>query len=193
MNIGFDFDKVLINYPPIIPYKLIDFFYKGRLVFEKNTKGKNLTYRFPGSFEQKIRVISHYPILRRPISKNIDALKQISKNKKNNTYLISSRYKFLEKKTSSLVKKAKLQNYFNGIYFNYKNMQPHLFKENIIRKLKIDIYIDDDLDLALYLAKRNPKLTIYWIKDRKVSIKLPKNITPIKDLTELKNKYLDYE
>lgn len=192
MNIGFDFDKVLINYPPFIPYKLIDFLYKGRFVFEKDVKEKDLKYRFPGILEQKIRVISHYPMLRRPISKNIDVLKQISKNKKNNTYLISSRYKFLEKRTSLLVKKAQLYKYFNDIYFNYNNIQPHIFKENTIRKLKIDIYIDDDLDLALYLAKRNPKLTLYWIKDREINAKLPKNITPIKDLSELQNKYLNH-
>lgn len=189
--IGFDFDKVFIDYPPFIPYSIVDFLYKGTSVFRKNrTKDTFLSYRFPGILEQKVRILSHYPLFRHAIKENIDVLKKISNKKNGKTYLVSSRFSFLKKKTDAILKKYNLDNYFNGIYFNYENQQPHLFKEETIQKLKIDTYIDDDFDLSLYLSKKIPKLKIYWITDgRSKETKLPTNITAIKNLRELE-KYL---
>ncbi|MEN9407220.1 MAG: hypothetical protein RLZZ455_436, partial [Candidatus Parcubacteria bacterium] len=62
MNIGFDLDKVLVNYPPLIPDGLIDRLYK------KKIKGE-LVYRFPSKPEQRIRKISHLSFLRPKIKK----------------------------------------------------------------------------------------------------------------------------
>lgn len=82
--------------------------------------------------------------------------------------------------------KHKFEKYFDGVYFNFQNSQPHLFKEKTIKKLKIDTYIDDDLDLAIYLSKKIPTLKIYWLRDgRKKEGPLPKNIIAITDLKEL--------
>lgn len=191
MTIGFDFDKVFIDYPPFIPYVLVDYLYKGSLVFRKNrTKNVVLHYRFPGPFEQKVRILSHYPLFRHVIKKNIESLKRISANKSYKTYLVSSRFGFLKARTTTILKQNKLENYFDGIYFNFENKQPHLFKEETIKKLKIDAYIDDDLDLALYLSKKIPHLKIYWLKDgRKREGPLPTNITAISTLKELE-KYI---
>ena len=193
MTLGFDFDKVFIDYPPFIPYVFVDYLYKGSLVFRKNrTKDIVLHYRFPGPFEQKVRILSHYPIFRHVIKKNIESLKRISGNKNYKTYLVSSRFGFLKNRTTTLLKKNKLENYFDGVYFNFENKQPHLFKEETIKKLKIDTYIDDDLDLALYLSKKIPTLKIYWLKDgRKKEGPLPKNITAISTLKELE-KYIGH-
>lgn len=191
MIIGFDFDKVFIDYPPFIPYSIVDFLYKGSSVFIKNkTGGIALHYRFPGFFEQKIRILSHYSLFRPAIQKNIDVLRKISSKKSGKTYLVSSRFSFLKKRTDAILQKYNLNSYFDGIYFNYENQQPHLFKEETIRKLKIDTYIDDDLDLSLYLSKKFPKLKIYWVTDgRNKEVELPENISAIKNLEELK-KYL---
>lgn len=191
MTIGFDFDKVFIDYPPFIPYFLIDYLYKGSLVFRKNrTKDIILHYRTPGSLEQKIRVLSHYPIFRRAIKENVGTLKKMAAKNKYKIYLVSSRFGFLEKRTENLMKKYGLNNYFSGVYFNFKNNQPHIFKEETIKKLKIDTYIDDDLDLAIYLSKKIPTLKIYWLKDgRKKEGPLPKNVIAISNLKELE-KYI---
>ena len=193
MIVGFDFDKVFINYPPFVPYTLIDLLYKGRSYFLKNL-GKNhlMHYRFPGEFEQQIRIASHHPILRPVITSNIEVLRKISSNKKNKTYLVSSRFGFLERRTQEILKKYDLERYFDGVYFNYKNNQPHLFKEQTINKLKIDTYIDDDLHVALYLSKKIPKLTIYWLNDEKIKPDyLPKNVISIKNLNGLDKKFLN--
>ena len=87
----------------------------------------------------------------------------------------------------TLIDTYRLRKYFEGIFFNYKNQQPHLFKEQTIKSLKIDTYVDDDLDLSVYLSKRMPSLTIFWIKSGNATIKIPANIIPIKDLGELRN------
>lgn len=191
MVIGFDFDKVFINYPPLVPYRLIDFLYKGKAVFKRSSDAKtNLHYRIPGNFEKQLRILSHYPIFRPPISSNIRVLKSISGSKKYKTYLVSSRFSFLRKRTNVILEKYKLKKYFDEIYFNYKDEQPHLFKEKTIKKLGIDTYVDDDYHLSIYLANKLPNLTIYWITNKEnVNAALPKNVTPIKNLLEL-NKIL---
>ena len=187
MIVGFDFDKVFINYPPILPYGLVDYLYKGSTVFRKNkSKNIDLHYRFPGTLEQKIRILSHYPLFRKPLKENVAALEKLTKNKKCKVYLVSSRFGFLKGRTDAILKKYKLDTYFDGIYFNYENQQPHLFKEQTIRKLKIETYIDDDLDLSLYLSKKIPTLSIYWVRDgRKPDAELPNNVKAIKNLTAL--------
>jgi hypothetical protein len=187
MNVGFDFDKVFIDYPPFIPYFLIDFLYKVRAVFRKSSKNFVPHYRIPGPFEQNVRILSHHPIFRHQISKNVDFLKAISSDKKIKKYLVSSRFSFLKNRTDGVLKKYQLKKYFDGIYFNYENKQPHLFKEETIKKLKIDTYIDDDIQLSVFLAQRNPRLTIFWVSDgRKTDIKLPKNVIKINNLQEVK-------
>lgn len=191
MIIGFDFDKVFINYPPLVPSVLIDFLYKGKSYFRKRKNIDELYYRFPGKFEQQLRIFSHAPILRHPIAKNIKALEKISKTQNCKTFLVSSRFGFLKERTEKLMKSEDLSKYFTGIYFNYNNLQPHKFKEQQIRKLKIDIYIDDDLDLAIYLSKKIPTLKLYWIHNgNNKSRKIPQNIIAIKNLQEFVEKYL---
>lgn len=188
MILGFDFDKVFIDYPPFLPYSFVEYLYKGSLVFRKNrTKNIVLHYRYPGTIERQIRILSHYPLFRHLNKENVEALKKIANEKKYKTYLVSSRFGFLKNRTDTLLRKYGLNIYFDGIHFNYENEQPHIFKERTIRKLKIDTYVDDDLDLALYLSKKNPKLKIYWIRDRrKKECPLPKNVLSIKDIKELR-------
>lgn len=187
MRIGFDFDKVFIDYPPLLPPQIIDFLYKGGSYFKKtNTKNFSPKYRYPGKIEQKLRIFSHYPFLRKPIQENVKALQKIAGSKRNNTYLISSRFSFLKKSTNNIMEKYKLNKYFKEIYFNFDDQQPHLFKEKIIKDLKIEKYVDDDLHLSLYLASKFPHLEIYWITDQfSADIKLPKNVKPIRSLKEL--------
>lgn len=189
MIIGFDFDKVFINYPPLIPDRLVDILYKGR--FFKKPKKNQLSYKFPGMLEKQIRIFSHNHYFRTPIKANISALRKISNKKNIDTYLVSSRYGFLRKQTTDILKRYGLEEYFKNVYFNFEDKQPHLFKEELINKLKIEKYIDDDLDLAIFLAKRIPKIDVYWLKGKnKLDRNIPKNLVPIKDVNEFIEKYL---
>lgn len=182
MNIGIDLDNVLISYPPFIPDKLIDKLYK------KKSNGV-LVYKIPSFPEQVFRKATHISFLRPPIKKNLEFIKSIPKDK-NKLYLISSRFKFLKKNTERLTKKYGLDKIFDGLYFNYDNEQPHLFKDRIIKQLGIDIYIDDDIHLLKYAAKQNKKTMFFWLNHYSKTNKkdtLTRNIFSVSDLTDIFN------
>lgn len=178
MNIGFDLDKVLIDYPPFVPGRIIDRIYK------KKSNG-TLSYRIPKKPEQILRLASHHPYLRKPISENLSFVKDLASQKNNNKfYLISSRFGFLQKITEQLVKKQELHEIFDELYFNFHNLQPHLFKEGILKKIKLQKYVDDDLLLLKYLADKNPKTSFYWLNS-KVSLPISTNIQAITKLSQI--------
>ena len=180
MNIGFDLDKVLIDYPPFVSPKIIDRLYK------KKDNGV-LIYKIPGYPEQVIRRLSHLSILRPPIKKNMNFLKSISKEK-NKLYLISSRFNFLKSRTAKLVKRHGLDKVFDATYFNFKNDQPHIFKNGIIKKLKLDIYVDDDLSLLKHVAANNLKTKFFWLNDLGLDKKISKNISAISNIESMLQK-----
>ncbi len=177
MKIGFDLDKVFIDSPPLIPPGLLEKYYK------KRDNGV-LLYRIPAYPEQIFRKALHLPFLRPSIKENVDFLKHISK-KENKLYLISSRYKFLEKETNRLIKKHQLAGLFDGMYFNYNNMQPHFFKDAVLKTLRLDRYIDDDLSLLKHVAKNNPQTKFFWLNHTKEQQPLSNNIVAITKLPEI--------
>lgn len=178
MKIGFDLDKVFINTPPFIPNTVITKFYKQR-------DNGILLYRIPKRPEQLFRKAMHIPLLRPAMKKNLVFLRALAKEKRHQLYLISSRFKFLEPETKLLVKKYELDKIFDKLYFNYDNEQPHEFKNKMLQKLNLDIFVDDDLSLIRYVAKDNPKTTFFWFDEHAKTDKLKENIVAISDLGEM--------
>lgn len=156
MNIAFDLDRIFINYPPLVPPPVIDWFYK-------NHRG-GLSYNIPRSYPSKfLRRLTHVSVLRPQIRNNIAFLRYFAQQSPSHTLLlISSRYQFLEKLTRKLLDKNGMSNLFSNIYLNTKDEQPHLFKEKIIKSRSIDLFIDDDLLLLKYLQKTCPKTKLIW-------------------------------
>ena len=177
MNIGFDFDKIFIDYPFFIPDFIIDKFYKKK-------KNGNLFYRIPKRPEQLLRLLIHQPIFRQPIKKNIDFMKTLAAKNTHNYYLISGRFGFLKDKTLALIKKHRIEKLFKDLYFNFENNQTHLFKHQLIQKLKIDRYVDDDFSLLTFLAKKNPKSKFFWLTKNQTK-SITKNLAAIRNLSEI--------
>lgn len=177
MNIGFDLDKIFINFPPLVPSKIIDLLNK-----EKTDNG--LKYRIPSKIEQKIRIISHHPFFRSPIVKNLNYIMNPNLANKNKYFLISSRFSFLKDRTDNLIKRHNLDEIFSAMYFNDENKQPHQFKNEIIKKLNLNIFVDDDLQLLEFLVDNNPKTKFYWLNN-KISKPLKKNLFAIKHISEV--------
>ncbi len=177
MNIGFDLDKVFIDYPFFLPDFIIDRLYK------KKANGQ-LIYRIPNKPEQMLRLLIHHPFLRQPIKENVEFMKDLASKNTHKHYLISSRLGFLKEKTLHLVKKHQLNKLFEDLYFNFENKQAHIFKNEIIQKLKIDMYVDDDLHLLKYLAQNNAKTKFFWL-NKKIKKNLGKNLFAIKTLPEM--------
>jgi hypothetical protein len=144
MVIGFDLDKVFIDYPPLVPAFVIDWLYKNH--------NHKLSYRIPTHpLEIFIRNLSHIDFLRPPIQANIAFLKSLHNTHQHSLHLISSRYNFLVPQTEKLLKKYGIYDCFTSINLNTQNEQAHLFKLRILRHLQADVFIDDDLQLLDYL------------------------------------------
>lgn len=155
IKIAFDLDGVIIDKPPLIPKKLIERLFRGG-----NHNG--LHYRYPRSkLEQRIRKISHYYLFRPPIGKNIKFIKSLASENKYDLYIISGRFSFLKKETNIWLEKRKIKDLFRKIYINLDDEQPHLFKEQVLRELKPNVFIDDDWLLADYLAEKISPCKIY--------------------------------
>src|SRR5207248_3124815 len=118
------------------------------------------------------------------IRENMKFLKSISK-KDNKLYLISSRFKFLEKRTEKLIKKYGLDKIFDEMYFNFENQQPHIFKDQIIKKLSLDVYVDDDLSLIRHVARESSKTKFFWLNQLKQDKPLTPNIFAISKITKI--------
>lgn len=160
IRIGFDLDGVIIGKPPFIPQFILE-------ALVREHKNKTLSYRYPRSrFERVIRVASHYPPLRPPIRKNIKIIKELYKSKNYKIFVVSSRYSFLEKRTFEWFKFYKLRNFFEEIYININDEQPHLFKEKMIKKLRLNVFIDDDLPLLNYLRKKLQGVDLVYVEDQ---------------------------
>lgn len=177
MKIGFDLDKILINFPPLVPDRLIDRLYR------KKANGE-LAYRIPSKAEQLLRRVSHHPLLRPGIVENISFIKNIPKEN-NKLFLISSRFGFLENRTKKLIKKYEFEQIFDQMFFNYNNMQPHEFKDEILKRLNLDIYVDDDFHLLKYVAKHNKKTTFYWFSGGSGKRKITRNIYAVSRLSDI--------
>ncbi|OGM60854.1 hypothetical protein A2892_04335 [Candidatus Woesebacteria bacterium RIFCSPLOWO2_01_FULL_39_10b] len=167
MKIGFDLDGIFIDKPPFIPKKLIDRLY--------GSYDHGLSYRFPSKPEQWIRNITHISLFRPAIWENIQKIKSTCTQNAHHYYLISSRFGFLKARTEYLLNKYELSGIFDNIYLNFNNEEPHIFKENILKKLRFDRYIDDDLPLLEFLAKHNPKIVFFWL-NKKSNLRLLGNL-----------------
>jgi hypothetical protein len=159
IRIGFDLDGVIIGKPPFVP----------KFVMEKLVRKKNhgLAYRFPESkFEIWVRWLSHFPLLRPPIKKNIKLIHELYKSKNYEIYVVSSRYSFLDGRTQEWFKFYRLGGLFKDIYINLKNEQPHIYKERMIKKLKLTVFIDDDLYLIGYLKENLKDVKIFYVDEK---------------------------
>lgn len=173
IKIAFDLDGVIIDKPPLIPKKLLEWLFRGR---RKN----GLHYRFPHSkFEQRIRKISHFYLFRPPIRKNIEFIKKLAIDPKYEFYIISGRYSFLKKETERWLEKRKIDGVFKEIFINLKDEQPHLFKEKKLKEIRAEIFVDDDNLLANYLEEKL-KMKIYCFSSKDCG-----KAKRVNDLTEL--------
>lgn len=178
MRIGFDFDRVFVNIPPFLPISFINKYYKKR-------DNGILLYRIPTRPEQLVIKATHFRSFRQPMKRNMKFLRELAKEKEHHLYLISSRFKFLEPETQYLIKKYELDKIFEKMYFNFENKQPHEFKNELLRKLDLDIFVDDDLSLVRYIAKNNPKTEFFWFDEHAKPAKLGENIRAITSLSDI--------
>jgi len=154
LRLGFDLDGVIVNKPPFFPKSWLECLFRGK-------KQDQLYYRYPKTkLEIWTRKLSHFYLLRPPLRKNIQIIKQFQQKYSCQLYVVSGRYSFLEKETQIWLKKRGLENIFTGVFVNSDNKQPHLFKEKIIKKLNLDYFFEDDPQILDYLKVKIPQTKI---------------------------------
>ncbi|HUV72634.1 MAG TPA: hypothetical protein VMW25_06530 [Clostridia bacterium] len=178
IKIAFDLDGIIIDKPPFVPKALLEWLFRGTFIHQ-------LQYRFPQNrLEQLIRKLSHFYLFRPPLTQNITLIKKIAQDKRFLVFGVSGRYSFLEKETKIWLKKRKLASLFRQVFLNLKNEQPHLFKEKILRKIKADIFVDDDKLLADYLAQKLKQTKIYYYSKYNEQCRWAKTISSLKEVLE---------
>lgn len=156
-RIGIDLDGVIVGKPLFIPKILIEWLFKGCR--------PGLHYRFPHTeLEKQVRRWSHFYLFRPPLKKNIEMIKKIKEKRNCELYLISSRYSFLQKQTEIWLKKRKINGLFKEKIFNLQDLPPHQFKEKELKRLKIDIYFEDDPVIVNYLNQRLSQNRNCWVR-----------------------------
>ena len=158
LKVGFDLDGVILYNPLRIVRRFVvllkKLFAKSKADSFYIPQSKITMFAWNLLHKSSIFVSPAYKQIKELVSKdNIEA------------YLISGRYSFLEKDFDNWIKKINAKKYFKGVYMNKWDQQPYTFKNAMIKKLKLDIYIEDNWDIVKQIAPKNKKTKIFWISN----------------------------
>lgn len=155
IRVGFDLDGVILYNPARIVRPLIAFYKKFFL------KKKVLKFYYPHSpFEKTIWKLVHKSSIF--IAPGLNDIKQLVKRKKIKAYIVTARYGFMGKELVAWFKKNELDLIFSELYYNKHDDQPHIFKERMIKKLKLDFFVEDNYDIVQHIGK-STKAKAVWI------------------------------
>ena len=161
LRVGLDLDGVILYNPTRIARPMVAFLKKLFRV------GKHTKFYIPRSpFEKFVWNLLHRSSLF--VAPGLDEIRQLVKEKKIEAYIVTARYNFLQKDLDEWLKKIEAEKYFTKVYANTKNEQPHLFKERLLRNLKLDVFIEDNWDIVNHLRSELKIFWIYNIFDRKI-------------------------
>lgn len=158
IKVGFDLDGVLLYNPTRIVRPLIVFIKK--IFFKKQID----TFHYPNSLVQQIiwAILHKSSMFVSPAYKEI---KNLVKKKKIEAYIISARYEFLQRDFDKWIKIMNANKYFKNFYINKNGKQPYIFKREMIDRLKLDFFIEDNWDIVRQISNTKNKAKIYWISN----------------------------
>lgn len=155
LRVGFDLDGVILYNPARVVRPLISL--AKRLFLSK----RKLAFYYPHSpIEKWMWGLFHLSSIY--ISSGMDDIKKLVKEKKIKAYIVTARYSFLGEDFKKWVKKNGIDLVFDGVYYNKDDEQPHVFKEKMIKKLNLEVYVEDNYDVVKYLSQKE-STKIIWI------------------------------
>src|SRR3990167_3331799 len=170
LRVGFDLDGVLL-YNPLRLGRMPVTHIKRKLFHEKRTH-----FHIPKGFlEETIWSLLHLSSIF--LVDGLSPIEALIKQNKVEAYVITARYNFLQPNTQFWFKRLKKNHSFKSLISNVDDQQPHLYKEKMLNRLKLDIFVEDNWDIVSYLHNKVPT-KVYWIYniiDRNISypIKYP--------------------
>jgi hypothetical protein len=155
VRIGVDFDGVVAYNPFRLIRAPVKWFKKRFLGISKTTF---FVPKTPA--ERLIWIIIHessfFP------ARGTKLLNGLATNPSYEFHLVTGRYGFLKNNLMKWLKRYHLDATFKTININENCEQPHIFKDKMINKLKLDAFIEDNLDIVRYLENKS-KTKILWI------------------------------
>lgn len=179
VRVGLDFDGV-VSYNPFRIIRAPIKWFKRK--FRKTNK---LSFFVPHTWWQTwIWILMHESSL--IPARGATLLGEMCAREEIEVHLITGRFEFLEKNLTNFLRRYRMTTYFSSININKKREQPHLFKERMIKKLKLDYYVEDNWDIVQYLQGKT-KAEIIWIynyldRQREYAKKYPYLETALKEV-----------
>ena len=155
IRIGLDFDGVVAYNPFRIIRAPIKWFKREVLGIRK------LTFFVPKNWWQRIlwSIVHESSVF--PAT-GMDLLRGMSTDPKYEFHLITARFGFLRKSLENWLDRYQARGLFKSININENLEQPHEFKLRMVKKLKLDYYVEDNLDIVVYVRDKI-KTKIFWI------------------------------
>lgn len=155
IKVGLDFDGVIAYNPFRVVRPAVSY-------VKENLFGvKKLAFWYPQKPWQKIfwKILHESSVFP---AKGVDLLREMVEKGEIEAHLVTARYSFLDDHLYNWLERHKIRDLFKTINLNKNDEQPHIFKENFIKKHGLDVFIEDNLDIVRHLhGKGNTK--IYWI------------------------------
>ncbi len=159
LRVGFDFDGVVVYNPMRILRPFASFIKKKNLL-----KRKELEFFVPTKkWEKFLWFLAHQTSLF-PAA-GWQRIEELKRDKVIEPYLITGRNTFLKNDLKFKLKLFGLEKIFTTVYITEKDEQPHLFKERIIKQLKLDYFIEDNWDIVQYLSQCHLPAKIIWVSN----------------------------
>lgn len=149
LKVGFDLDGVLLYNPARLFRPIIALIKRKKIIINRN----HLEFYVPKPglgqfFWELIHKSSMW------LAPGFNEIEELKKAKKIEAYLITGRFGHLQENYEMWRKKMNADSLFMKSFMNSSDEQPHLFKERLIRELKLDYFIEDNWDIVQYLASR---------------------------------------
>lgn len=158
-KVGFDLDGVILYNPirTLRPFakKILKPLKAGIL-----HQNKEAFYLPKTTLERFLWRVVHMSSFR--INNGYEDIKRLAHEKNIEMYIITGRYGFLKKDYKKWLKEIEADEVFKGCYINEDNIQPNDFKEKMIKKLRLDVYVEDNWDIIEKL-NHHTGAEIVWI------------------------------
>jgi len=156
IRIGFDLDGVIAQ------HSLDGLWVQLRKIKEKILKKKHSScYYYPSMWLEK-RAWMLIDSRKRPFVDEKNTFNSLAKKRELQFFLVTGRFQFLEKLTRKWLTKHDLINNFRQLFINIEDIDPIIFKTRAINNLKLDFFIDDDLE-TINVLKKKTKAKFFWI------------------------------
>jgi len=156
IRIGFDLDGVIAK------HSLGGLWVQLRKLKEKILKKKHSScYYYPSMLIEK-RIWMLIDSRKRPFADEKNIFNSLAEKRKLRFYLVTGRFKFLERLTRKWLIKHDLINNFRQLLINIEDIDPIVFKAQTINDLKLNFFIDDDLE-TINTLKKKTKAEFLWI------------------------------